>query len=239
MTVRIAMWSGPRNISTAMMRSWENRSDSVVWDEPMYAAYLHRTGVDHPGRDEIIESQNTDLDGVVAMLHGRDEPPVQYAKHMAQHVPDDMDLTWTLSQFNVLLLREPREVVASFVRERGACEAWEIGLLQQQRLYAYWRDHRVDAPVIDSADFLDDPSAYLQHLCTWAGIPFETGMLGWPAGPRDSDGVWARYWYDAVHASTGFAPYRARAVELSEHDASVAEACRDAYDELRAARITL
>lgn len=239
MTVRIAMWSGPRNISTAMMRSWENRSDCAVWDEPMYAAYLHRTGLDHPGRDEVIASQDTDLDRVVEMLHDRDDPPVQYAKHMAQHVPDDMDLSWTRAQHNALLIREPREVVASYVLGRGSSEPEDIGLLQQQRLYAYWRDHDMDAPVIDSADFLQDPEAYLRHLCTWAGIPFEPGMLSWPAGPRDSDGVWARFWYDAVHASTGFAPYRPRAVELTEHEAAVAEACRGAYDELRAARLTL
>lgn len=239
MTVRIAMWSGPRNISTAMMRSWENRSDCAVHDEPMYAAYLHRTGLEHPGRDEIIASQDTDLDRVVAMLLSRDDAPVQYAKHMAQHVPDEMDLSWTRSQLNALLIREPREVVASYVRERKTCEPQDIGLLQQQRLYTYWRDHDVDAPVIDSADFLRDPAAYLRYLCAWAGIAFETAMLSWPAGPRASDGVWAPYWYDAVHESTGFAPYRAREVELNDHDAAVAEACRGAYDELRTARLTV
>lgn len=239
MTVRIAMWSGPRNISTAMMRSWENRSDTLVWDEPMYAAYLHRTGLEHPGRDEIIASQDTSLDAVVEMLLGHEDPPVQYAKHMAQHIPDDMALEWTLSQVNAVLIREPREVVASYVRAREACEPSDIGLLQQQRLYRFWHERGVETPVIDSADFLGDPAAYLRHLCAWAGLEFEPAMLSWPAGPRESDGVWAKYWYDAVHASTGFAPYEPRTVELSAHDSEVAEACRGAYDELRAARLTL
>lgn len=239
MTVRVAMWSGPRNISTAMMRSWENRSDCAVWDEPLYAAYLHRTGLDHPGRDDILASQSSDLDSVVAMLLERDDAPVQYAKHMAQHISDEMDLAWTRAAFNALLIREPRAVVASYVRAREACEPADIGLLQQQRLYAYWREHDIGAPVIDSADFLQDPEAYLRHLCGWAGIGFESAMLAWPPGPRDSDGVWAPHWYDAVHASTDFAPYRPREVDLSAHDAAVAEACRGAYDELRSARLTL
>lgn len=239
MTVRVAMWSGPRNISTALMRSWENRTDTRVLDEPMYAAYLARTRLDHPGRDEIIASQDTDLDRVVEMLLTRDDSAVLYAKHMAQHVPDEMDLAWTLSQHNALLIREPREVVASYVRARESCEPADIGLLQQARLHAYWREHGVDAPVIDSADFLRNPGAYLRRLCTWAGIDFEDAMLSWPAGPRDSDGVWAKYWYDAVHASTGFAAWHPRDVELSEHDAAVAEACREAYDDLRAARLTI
>ncbi|UYM06648.1 sulfotransferase-like domain-containing protein [Solicola gregarius] len=239
MTVRVAMWSGPRNISTALMRSWENRPDTAVLDEPMYAAYLSRTRLDHPGRDEIIASQDADLGRVVEMLLSRDDAAVLYAKHMAQHVPDDMDLAWTLRQHNALLIREPREVVASYVRARESCEPADIGLLQQSRLHAYWREHDLDVPVIDSADFLQDPEAYLRHLCAWAGIVFDAAMLSWPAGPRDSDGVWAKYWYDAVHASTGFSSWHPREVTLSEHDSTVAEACREAYDDLRATRLRI
>ena len=237
MTVRVAMWSGPRNISTALMRSWENRSDTAVLDEPMYAAYLSRTQLDHPGREEIIASQDTDLNRVIELLLDRDDTAVLYAKHMAQHVPDDLDLAWTLRQHNALLIREPREVVASYVRARESCEPEDIGLLQQVRLHRYWREQGLDVPVIDSADFLADPEAYLRRLCAWAGIEFESAMLSWPAGPRESDGVWAKYWYDAVHASTGFSAWRPREFTLSDHDAAVAEACRTAYDELRAARL--
>lgn len=239
MTTRVAMWSGPRNISTALMRSWENRSDCVVLDEPMYAAYLNRTGLDHPGRAEIISAGEADPQRVIErLLTGDRDAPVVYAKHMAQHIPDDMDLEWTLALRNALLIREPREVVASYVRSRETCEPPDIGLLQQARLYGYWSARGLDVPVIDSADFLIDPEAYLRRLCALLGVSFEPEMLSWPRGSRDSDGVWAKYWYAAVHESTEFSPYQHRTVELSEHDAAVAEACREAYDVLRAARLT-
>jgi hypothetical protein len=236
--VRLAVWSGPRNISTAMMRSWENRPDTTVVDEPLYAAYLARTGIDHPGRDEVLAAQPTDLGEALARL---ERPPegcaVQYEKHMAHHLPDDADLSWTLGLRNVLLVREPREVVASYVRSREACEPEDIGLLQQQRLLGYWQDHDAVPPVVDAADFLHDPEAHLRWLCDWLGIPFTERMLAWPPGPRESDGVWAPHWYDAVHRSTGFEPWRPRETELSPHDAAVAEACRPAYEELRARRL--
>ena len=237
--VRIGMWSGPRNISTAMMRAWENRPDTVVVDEPLYASYLARTGLDHPGRDEVLAAQPTSLDEAVATLsaplpEGR---TVHYAKHMAQHVDIGSDASWTEAFRNVLLIRDPAEVVASYVRAREACEPEDIGLLQELWLLEGWRAAGHEVPVIDSADFLRDPEAHLRWLCDWLGIGFTERMLSWPPGPRDSDGVWARYWYDAVLASTGFEPYRPREVHLSPHDAAVAEACRPAYDALRELRV--
>jgi hypothetical protein len=237
--VRVGMWSGPRNISTAMMRAWENRPDTVVVDEPLYAAYLARTGLDHPGRDEILAAQPTRLDEAVATLsvalpEGR---TVHYAKHMAQHVDVGSDASWTEAFRNVLLIRDPAEVVASYVRAREACEPEDIGLLQELWLLEGWRAAGLDVPVIDSADFLRDPEEHLRWLCDWLGIGFTDRMLSWPPGPRDSDGVWAPYWYDAVLASTGFEPYRPREVGLSPHDSAVAEACRPAYDALREQRI--
>jgi hypothetical protein len=235
------MWSGPRNISTAMMRAWENRPDTVVVDEPLYASYLARTGIDHPGRDEVLAAQPTSLtevvDGLLAPL-----PPgrtVHYAKHMAHHLDLELDADWTDAFRNVLLVRDPREVVASYVRSREACEPEDIGLLQQRWLLDRWDALGYDVPVIDSADFLQDPEAHLRWLCDWLGIGFTDRMLTWPAGPRDSDGVWAPYWYDAVLASTGFAPYRPREVDLSPHDAAVAEACRPAYEAMRERRVRL
>ena len=230
--VRLAMWSGPRNISTAMMRAWENRPDTVVVDEPLYAAYLARTGLDHPGRDEVIAAQPTDLAEAVAALHAPlpDGVTVHYAKHMAHHLDPTDDAGWTAAFRNVLLIRDPAEVVASYVRSREACEPDDIGLLQQQWLLDALGRGRPRRPVIDAADFLRDPEAHLRWLCDWLGIEFTDRMLSWPAGPRDSDGVWAPYWYDAVLASTGFEPCRPREVDLSPHDAAVAEACRPAYD---------
>jgi hypothetical protein len=230
------MWSGPRNLSTAMMRSFENRPDTVVVDEPFYAAYLARTGIDHPGRDVVVASQPTDPAEVVAALHAPlpDGAEVHYAKHMAHHLAPDDDLSWTRDFRNVLLIRDPGEVVASYVRSRESCEPDDIGLLQQVRLLDTWQQ---PPPVLDAGDFLRDPEAHLRWLCDWLGIAFTDRMLTWPAGPRSSDGVWAPYWYDAVWRSTGFEPWRPREVALSDHDAAVAEACRPAYETLHAVRV--
>ena len=229
MTARLAMWSGPRNISTAMMRSWENRPDSEVFDEPFYAAYLHRTGIEHPAREEVIASQPTDPAEVAQALLAPTDAAVSYSKQMTHHYLDGDDLSWAWQVRNVLLIRDPAEVVSSYVRSREACQPEDIGLLQQLTL----SDLLGSPPVIDAADFLRDPEAYLRWLCDWLGIDFTDRMLSWPAGPRASDGVWAPHWYDAVVASTGFEPYRPREVALSDHDAAVAQACRPAYEALR------
>lgn len=232
------MWSGPRNISTAMMRAWENRCDCVVVDEPLYASYLARTGLDHPGRDAVIASQPTEVAEVVRALHAPlpEGVRVHYDKHMTHHLSPDDDLAWTAAFRNVLLIRDPAEVVASYVRSRESCEPDDLGVLQQRRLLAVG-----DAapPVIDAGDFLRDPEGHLRWLCDWLGVDFTSRMLSWPAGPRSSDGVWAPYWYDTVRRSTGFEPWRPRKLSLSPHDAAVAEACRPAYDVLHACRLVL
>ncbi len=249
-TVRVAMWSGPRNISTAMMRAWENRPDSIVVDEPFYAAYLSRTGLDHPGRDEVIASQPTDPEQVLAGLRAPlpDGRTVHYAKQMTHHLDLAADRRWRADLLadllgdarNVLLIRDPQEVVASYVRSREACEPEDLGIFQQVAVYDELVDRTGgDVPVIDAADFLRAPETYLRWLCDWLGIPFTDRMLAWPPGPRDSDGVWAPHWYDAVWASTGFGAYQPRTVSLSTADAAVAEACRPAYDMLSARRLTL
>ncbi len=236
---RVAMWSGPRNISTAMMRSWENRPDTVVVDEPLYAAYLARTGIDHPAREAVIASQPTDLDAAIATLSAPlpDGIAVHYAKHMTHHIDEHMDLSWSLAFGNIALIRDPREVVSSYVRSREACEPRDIGVLQQKWLVDRWDAAGQPAPIVDAGDFLRAPEAHLRWLCDWLGIPFTAVMLAWPAGPRDSDGVWAPHWYDAVWASTGFEPWRPREIDLSAHDAAVAEACRQAYEAMHARRV--
>jgi hypothetical protein len=240
---RIAMWSGPRNISTAMMRAWENRRDSIVVDEPFYAHYLARLDGprgDHPGRDDVLAAQPADAAAVVEGLMAPLPPgvDVQYVKHMTHHLFDDDDLAWTVGPFrNVLLIRTPDEVVASYLRSRDTCEPEDIGILQQVRLLEVFESAGEQPPIIDAADFLRDPEAYLRWLCDWLGIDFTDRMLQWPAGPRDSDGVWAPHWYDAVWASTGFEPYRPREVHLDASGEAVAEACRSAYARLHAARL--
>ncbi len=239
--VRIAVWSGPRNISTAMMRSWENRPDTVVADEPLYAAYLARTGIDHPGRDDVLASQPTDYAEAVAALDAPLPPgaSVHYAKHMSHHLLPEMDTDWVLAFTTVLLIRDPALVVASYVRSRASVEPDDIGLRQQAALLDLLLADGQDPPVIDADDFLRDPRAYLIWWCDWLGLPFDDGMLSWSAGPRDTDGVWAPHWYAAVQASTGFASWRPREVSLSEHDTGVAEVCRPAYERLRARRVRL
>jgi hypothetical protein len=238
---RLHVWSGPRNLSTAMMRSWENRPDTVVVDEPFYAAYLARTGLDHPGRDDVLAAQPTDEGAVRAALdaplpEGR---TLHYVKQMTHHLRADDDLRWTLGYRNVLLIRDPDEVVASYVKSRESCEPDDIGLLQQQRMVAVWDAAGAAPPIVDAGDFLRAPEAYLRWLCDWLGVPFTDRMLAWPAGPRDTDGVWAPHWYAAVQASTGFEPWRPREVHLSAHDAAVAATCRPAYDTLHARRVIL
>ena len=237
--VRVAMWSGPRNISTAMMRAFENRPDTVVIDEPLYAAYLARTGVDHPAREAVIASQPADLATAVAELSAPLPPGcrIHYAKHMAHHVSREMDLRWTLAVRNAMLIRDPVEVVASYVRARETCQPDDIGLPQQRWLLELWDGNGVEVPILDAADFLRSPEAHLRWLCDWLEIPFSDRMLSWPPGPRPSDGVWASHWYGAVWASTGFAPWQPRDAVLSDHDAAVAEFCSPIYEALHARRV--
>ena len=233
--VRLAMWSGPRNISTALMRSWENRPDTRVIDEPLYAYYLNETRLNHPGRDEIIAAGETSWRQVVADITAPVDG-VYYQKHMTHHLIPQLPREWIGELTNVLLIRDPAEVVASYVRSRADVVAEDIGLVQQTELYDQLG---ADVPVIDSADFLRDPEAYLRWMCNYAGVVFTDRMLNWPAGPRDSDGVWAPYWYRAVIESTGFEPYRPRSVELTGAAAEAAERSRPHYDRLHAVRVQL
>ena len=237
--VRVAMWSGPRNISTAMMRAWENRGDCVVSDEPLYAHYLHHTGLDHPAREDVIAAGRTDWRDVVDALLGPvpGGAPVWYQKHMAHHLLPHIDHGWIAGLRNVLLIRDPRQVVASYVKSRATVTAADIGLPQQAALYEELAARGEPPPVIDAGDFLRAPEAYLRRLCTWLGIGFTPRMLAWPKGPRDSDGIWAPHWYAHVWESTGFEPPQAGTIELAGAAAQVAEACRAPYERLHALRM--
>jgi hypothetical protein len=235
--LRIAMWSGPRNISTAMMRAWENRGDCAVSDEPLYAAYLAATGLDHPAREAVIAAGECDPARVVAALLGPvpGARPLWYQKHMSHHLLPGMARDWIHALANVLLIRDPREVVASYVKSRATVTPEDIGLPQQARLFDELAERGgVAPPVIDAGDFLRAPEAHLRALCARLGIAFTERMLQWPAGPRESDGIWAPHWYAAVWSSTGFEPWRAREVKLDGDAARVADACRPAYERLRA-----
>lgn len=205
--VRIAMWSGPRNISTALMRSFENRADTSVSDEPFYAAYLAATGLDHPMRVEVLASQPTDPEVVAAAMTGPvpGGRPIWYQKHMTHHMLPGFGRRWIDDVVNVFLLREPRAVLASYVRKRAAVTLSDIGLPQQLALFEQVSERLGKAPlVVEGNDMLADPPAMLHDLCGHCGIPFSTAMLTWPKGPRKSDGAWAPAWYDQVELSTGF-----------------------------------
>lgn len=238
--LRIAMWSGPRNISTAMMRAWENRPDCAVSDEPLYAAYLAMTGLDHPGRDEVIAAGETDWRKVADALLGPAPggKPVWYQKHMSHHLLPGMDTGWIHRLHNVFLVRNPAEVVASYLRSRDTVSPDDIGLPQQAALYEELASTGRPPTVIDAGDFLADPEGHLRAVCAELGLEFTPAMLSWPAGPRDSDGVWAPHWYDMVWRSTGFEPPSARPAPRLEGPAlAVAEACRPAYERLHALRL--
>jgi len=233
--MRIAMWSGPRNISTAMMRAWENREDTAVIDEPFYAHYLVETGVNHPGRDDVIAAQENDAAKVATTLTGPipGGKTIWYQKHMTQHMLPGMPLNWLDRVTNCFLIRDPERVAASFTIQRPDAAAWELGFEQQARLFDHVCDRLGHAPpVIDAADVLKDPRGILGALCVRLGIPFTDRMLHWPPGPRASDGVWAPHWYAAVERSTGFAPYRSRSDKLTAFQQRLADQCRPHYEKL-------
>ncbi len=240
--VRIAMWSGPRNISTALMRSFGARSDCAVTDEPFYAAYLVATGLIHPMRDDVVASQPTDWRTVAASLVG--PPPegkrVWYQKHMTHHMLPEFGRNWTDGLVNVFLIRAPEAVLASYALKRDDFTLEEIGLPAQAELFDRAADRLGRAPpVIEAQDVLADPRGALAALCAAVQIPFEPRMLSWPSGRRATDGVWAPVWYQTVESSTGFAPPRREAEfdDLPDALKPVAEAARPIYDRLAAYRL--
>jgi hypothetical protein len=205
--LHVAAWSGPRNISTAMMRAWENRGDCWVIDEPLYAHYLQRTGLDHPGREEVIAAGECDWRQVADQLTGPLPPgaSLSYQKHMTHHLLPNIEREWLRRLTHVFLIRDPRRVLASYIKSRPNVVAADLGLLQQYEIYEFVRATGVtDPPIIDAGEFLQAPEAQLRALCERLGVDFSERMLRWPAGPRASDGVWAPYWYEQVYRSTGF-----------------------------------
>jgi hypothetical protein len=239
--VRIAMWSGPRNISTAMMRSFEARGDTAVVDEPFYAAYLIRTGLDHPMREEVIASQSTDPRDIQRVLLGPvpGGKAVWYQKHMTLHVLPGSALDWMARVRNAFLIRNPRAVLASYALKRAAVTSSDIGYRQQRELFEREADRLgVAPPVVDAADVLENPRATLARLCAALGIPFTSSMLRWPAGRRVTDGVWAPAWYRSVERSTGFEPQGpTRDAPLPPHLQALADEAQPHYEALRSHRI--
>ena len=234
MTLRLAMWSGPRNISTAMMRAWENRPDCNVVDEPFYACYLAATGIRHPMYEQVIASQSSDWRVVAGQL-AEDRARVLYQKHMTHHMLPGVDMSWAKNHWHCFLIRDPRLVVASYSQKRDTVSIDDIGIVRQLELY---REITAltgqDIPVVDSDTVLKDPVHALTQICRTFGLDFVPEMISWPAGKRSSDGVWASHWYQSVEQSTGFAPYTDREVNLNAEQLAVAESSLEAYQTLKA-----
>ena len=237
--MHIAMWSGPRNISTAMMRSFESRADTAVLDEPLYAHYLARTGIPHPDAEAVIAAGPVDLEAALARCRvplpaGR----VLYQKHMTHHMLPHIDRGFLDGLRSVFLIRHPRAVVASYARTRSAPTAADLGFAVQAELFDRVAQRLAEAPpVIAAEDVLADPERTLTALCDRLGLPFDPAMLSWAPGPRDSDGVWGPRWYHSVYRSTGFGSPRPLPPPLPAHLERLAEGALPGYHTLRAHRL--
>jgi hypothetical protein len=232
--MRIAMWSGPRNLSTAMMYAFGNREDFASWDEPFYAAYLKQTGFDHPMATEIVAAHESDPSKVAARCAGSipNEKPHFYMKHMPHHMISGMPMDWATECENVHLIRHPARVIASYAAKREQVTAADLGFKQQADLF-----DEIGGIVIDSSDIRADPEEMLNLLCDGIGRDFDPAMLAWDAGPRDADGVWAKHWYGAVHQSAGFAGAEGPLPELTGRDAELLEEVLPYFERLEKEKI--
>ena len=241
MTIRIAMWSGPRNLSTAMMRSFGSRSDTFVSDEPFYGAYLKATGDLQPMADQVMASMDCNWASVARTMTGPcpTGAPIWYQRHMAHHMVGPIAHDDLPGLTHAFLIRDPARVVASYAAKRIAVRPDHLGVERQVDFFEREADRLGRAPpVVDSADILANPEGVLSRLCREIGIEWDPAMLLWQAGLRETDGIWASHWYDAVAASTGFGPPDQGQVELDDDAQRVADACRPYYERLAEHRIT-
>jgi Sulfotransferase domain len=232
-SIRIAMWSGPRNISTAMMRAWGNRDDTVVIDEPFYAYYLQATRIQHPGADEVVATGETDWRKIVAHLTGpiANRKRIFFQKQMTHHLLPEIDREWIGAVTNCFLIRDPREVISSYIKKREDTALEDLGFVQQAEIFDFVQT-RTDAvpPVVDAKDVLQNPERTLRLLCEAVGVEFSESMLSWPPGLRDTDGIWAKYWYGEVAKTTSFQPYRTTDSKVPERLRKIYERCCESYE---------
>lgn len=240
--IRLAMWSGPRNISTAMMRAWGNRTDTVVIDEPLYAYYLKATGKNHPGAVEVIGTGETDWRKVVSHLTKEPLPSdkrIFFQKHMTHHLLPEMEREWIVDLTNCFLIRDPREVILSYIKKNPEPALEDLGFVQQAEIFDFVCA-RTDSvpPVIDARDVLENPARILRLLCEAVGVEFDKAMLSWPSGLRATDGIWAKHWYDAVARSTSFQPYTPSKGDVPERLRQIEGRCRECYEQLYQHRLS-
>ena len=235
------MWSGPRNISTAMMRAWGNRADTAVIDEPFYAYYLETTGKKHPGAAEIIAGGETGWQKIVADLTTGPIPSgkrIFFQKQMTHHLLPKVDREWIVDLTNCFLIRDPREVILSYIKKNPEPELEDLGFVQQSKIFEFMRARTNSIPpIVDARDVLEHPEQTLRLLCDAVGVEFDKAMLSWPPGLRDSDGIWAKYWYDDVARSTSFQPYKSREGNVPDRLRETYERCQDCYDRIYKHRI--
>ena len=231
----LAMWSGPRNVSTAMMRAWGNRADTFVVDEPLYAFYLKATGKDHPGAAEIIRHGQTDWRHVIRELTTAMPPDkcIYFQKQMTHHLLPEIDRGWLLDLTNCFLIRNPRDVILSYIRVKAEPVLEDLGFVQQLEIFEFIRKRIDSVPaVVDAKDLLENPERLLRLLCRRVGVEFDPAMLQWQPGPRDTDGIWGRYWYSGVNRSTSFQPYKPANGNVPDRLRDIYEHCRVCYERM-------
>lgn len=236
-TLRICLWSGPRNVSTALLYSFAQRGDTRAVDEPLYAHYLRLSRAPHPGRDEVLAAMDDDGERVVReVILGASESPVLFIKNMAHHLLG-LDRRFLSRTVNVLLTRDPEQMLRSLVNQVPRPKLLDTSLGIEAELLDELRARGQDPPVLDARELQNDPESVLRQLCGRIGIAFDPAMLGWPAGPKKVDGVWAPYWYENVRRSTGFLPYKEKTEPFPERLKPLLAECRPHYEKLRAAAI--
>ncbi len=234
------MWSGPRNISTAMMRAWGNRADTAVIDEPFYAYYLERTDKEHPGAEEVIAHGEIDWRKIAKQLTDAvpSGKPIFFQKQMVHHLLPEIDRGWMVDLTNCFLIRDPREVILSYIKKNPEPTLEDLGFVQQLKIFDFVRGQANSVLIIvDAKDVLQNPEGTLRLLCDTIGVSFDAAMLSWPPGLRDTDGIWAKYWYDEVARSTSFQPYTPREGDLPDRLREIYEQCRECYEQLHQHRL--
>ncbi len=238
MTTIVAMWSGPRNISTTMMRAFGNRGDTRAIDEPFFADYLARSGADHPYRKETLAAYPTTFAGAIAWIdRASREKPMLFLKHIAYHLEEAFDPEFLFGWRNFLLIRDPRAMVASFSNKFEEVTPIAQSYAVERRIFERASKRGLPCPIVDAADIQRAPEAMMRALCMALDISYDPAMLAWPAGPRPEDGPWAPHWYDSVRASTGFRPYVEKKLELAENLEKIAERAMPDYQFLSARRL--
>ena len=234
------MWSGPRNLSTALMRSFENRTDTAVIDEPFYAHFLKQTNLNHPGRNEIISTLDSNWDNIVLKITGPipQNKSIWYQKHMAQHNLEGCDLNWIKNFHNCILIRDPKYVIPSYNKEYSLSDEKLLGYCQQLNLIRILEDEEsITPPIFDATDILEKPEQALKKICISVGIRFSQKMLKWPKGKRKSDGIWAKYWYRNVENSSGFQPFQKKNIVIDKKLISIYDKCLADYYSMYEKRI--